>query len=127
MSKAKHVLFVCGSRDYPHHGAIKREIQKRKPDFVMNGGGGDADIFSTVHAHALKIHVLEIEAIWEMGGRGGPIRNAMMTTLLEALLHAGWNVTAVAFSLNDPPQTKGTSDMVSRLAKIGINAEVVRE
>lgn len=92
---------------------------------MLHGGakGVDDACERWVDNHPSKyVHSLVIKARWSLPGlprnrAGGPIRNSMLGTTLDAFRTAENSVCAECFP---GPESIGTHDMIARLRKLGI-------
>lgn len=108
----KRVL-ICGARDYKNKSRIKRKLEKRRPDLVIEGGAPGADTLSGECADELGIAHCTFKANWKVYHKAaGPIRNKWMLSFGEP--DEVW-----AFH-PDLSKSKGTADMVKQAESAGI-------
>lgn len=104
-------VLVCGGRDYSDGLRVYAELDRLKPDIVIEGGAEGADTFAwrwarrNIAAHML----LTFKADWSRDGKAaGPIRN-------QRMIDDGKPDLVLAF-----PGGRGTADMVRRAKHAGI-------
>lgn len=108
-------VLVCGGRDWDDWESVYRELDKRSPTMVINGGAMGADQNARMWARDKNVPCVTLEADWtRLGRRAGPIRNQAMLDELRPDL-------VLAF-----PGGRGTADMVRRARKAGVEVVEVR-
>lgn len=99
-------ILVCGTTTYKDRAAIKREILRRNPTCIINGGAEGADSLALSIAKELGLDFETYEAEWTRYGRpAGPIRN-------QRMLDEGKPDLVLAFF--DGYRSRGTNDMVTK-------------
>lgn len=104
-------VLVCGGRDYSDGDRVYTELDKLRPNVVIEGGAQGADFFARVWAdrNLRDGCCLSYKANWDIHGKAaGPIRNQWM-------LVNGCPDLVLAF-----PGGRGTADMVRRAKRAGI-------
>lgn len=110
-------VIICGSRDFPDEGLVKREIcslvsQLGDVTIVHGGCPTGADAFADRWALDRGASAVEVHhADWSQGKKGGPLRN-------QAMADKGADLCLAFFTkLED---SRGTADMCRRARKAGI-------
>ena len=102
-------VLVCGGRDYNRSDLVFAELDRIKPDCVIEGGALGADAAAAAWAAINKVANLQYIANWaEFGKSAGPLRN-------QRMLDDGMPDLVVAF-----PGGRGTADMVKRARAAGV-------
>lgn len=113
-------LLMCGSRWYRRWGTILAVILHERPDEVIEGEAPGADTIARVVAESLGIPVRKFPADWKRYGKpAGHIRNQQM-------IDEGRPDKGVAFH-PDIENSRGTRDMVERLARARIPYRIVAD
>lgn len=113
-------MLMFGSRWYRRWGTILAVILHERPDVVIEGEAPGADTISRVVAESLGIPVRKFPADWDRYGKAaGMIRN-------QQQIDEGRPDKGVAFH-TDIENSRGTRDMVERLARAGIPYRIVNE
>lgn len=112
-------ILVCGGRDFKDVKLLIDTLDGikigRGVDLLIHGGAQGADTLAGIWAEMKGIAVKKVPADWKKYGRAaGPIRNSEMLKLNPDLV--------VAF-----PGGVGTTDMVVKASKAGIEIIVVGE
>ena len=111
---------ICGGRDFSDSAmfddAMSEIMQLRGcPSRIVEGGANGADKLAFYWATRMAVPVVELYADWDTHGRAaGPIRN-------QKMLDDHHPKALVAF-----PGGKGTTDMIARARKAGIDVIEVR-
>ncbi len=126
----RHILLVCGSRDWSDVQRIADELAAYPATReVMHGAarGADAIAGKVAGGWGRKVHARPAD--WDrLGRRAGPVRNGKMAAELAEAMAAGANVEGLAFGALDRPGNdgrSGTGDMVARLLRIGVSVRWV--
>lgn len=131
------VILCCGDRSWSTYSKIfkelKKEHEKDKIDYVIEGGATGADYQSKQAALNLGIQVVECPANWNFYQKAaGPIRNQKQLELL-LLMHnitllsdsPTCHIEVIAFH-SDIKSSKGTKDMVARAKKAGVKVRIIK-
>lgn len=113
------VILVCGGRTYNNKDKVNEvlsSIHKEKPITVLiHGAAKGADALAGCWARENNIKEKQCPALWNTHGKAaGSIRN-------QKMLDSNTVELVVAF-----PGGKGTSDMVSRARKSGIEVKEIQ-
>ena len=105
----KRCVLVTGGRDYDDRQRVNDTLDDLKVDFLIEGGASGADALARSWAEIRGVHFATVPALWSRFGKtAGPIRNAVMVTLIKALQSTGVECIVIAF-----PGGSGTSNCVS--------------
>jgi hypothetical protein len=118
-------ILVCGSRTWTAQTPIYRELRALPiGTIVVHGAARGADSIAANLATQMGFIVRPYPADWERyGTRAGPIRNSEIL-VKEHLEHEPINlVLAFALGLD---QRSGTSDMVRKAVRVGIEVKLVQ-
>lgn len=119
----KTCVLVTGGRDYQNREKVSETLDAIDPSFLVEGGATGADALARAWADARGIHCATIPALWTKFGRSaGPIRNAVMVSIVKAFEATGTEVTVVAF-----PGGTGTSNCVTLASEQGLTVKRIRE
>jgi hypothetical protein len=112
----KHIVLVCGGRDYSDYPEVSRALRREKPDRVVTGDcptGADRLALLWCQMHP-GVEYQGYPADWKNFQRAaGPMRNAQMLAAEEIDL-------VLAF-----PGGRGTADMVRKAKAKGIPVRFV--
>ncbi len=102
-------VIICGSRVFNDRTLISHVVFNNSlPDFIVTGGAEGADSIGESLADFHDIPLIVMRAQWDKHGRAaGPIRNAGMLDVLNALRECGWETMVYAFPLGKSPGTRG--------------------
>ena len=115
-------VLVTGGRDYANRRSVFDTLDVLKPDVLIEGGAAGADALARAWATERGVQPATFSANWnKLGKPAGPIRNAMMVTVLKALEKAGWECKVVAFSGG-----RGTANCTMTAEESGFVVEKVK-
>jgi hypothetical protein len=110
-------VLVCGSRDWPYRGLIRRVLEQSGATEIIHGDCRGADRIAGEIAKGMGLKVIAVPACWHLHGKAaGPIRNQEMLGLHPEKV--------IAFH-NDIENSRGTKDMVARARAAGIPVSIV--
>jgi hypothetical protein len=102
-------VLVTGGRDYSNSERVFAELDRVKPDLLIEGGATGADALARKWAEDRGVHYVAVPALWNSyGNAAGPRRNIVMVSLLAALASSGCDCLVVAF-----PGGRGTRNCVA--------------
>ena len=114
-------VLITGDRDWTDIETIRAWLSKLQDwgcTIIIEGGARGADKIAGSEARRMGMKVIEVPADWSRYGKGaGLIRNQEMLELKPDLV--------VAFH-SDLPRSKGTTDMVRRARKEGVEVILVK-
>ena len=120
-SITKYKVVVAGCRDFADYELLKEKcdfyLQKKKPEIIVivSGHASGADTLGERYAQERGYETEVYPADWKTNGRAaGPIRNAQMATVADALI-AFWD-----------GKSRGTKNMIDTATKRGLQVAVVR-
>ena len=120
-SITKYKVVVAGCRDFADYELLKEKcdfyLQNKKPEIIVivSGHASGADTLGERYAQERGYETEVYPADWKTNGRAaGPIRNAQMATVADALI-AFWD-----------GKSRGTKNMIDTATKRGLQVAVVR-
>ena len=120
-SITKYKVIVAGCRDFADYELLKEKcdfyLQNKKPEIIVivSGHASGADTLGERYAQERGYETEVYPADWKTNGRAaGPIRNAQMATVADALI-AFWD-----------GKSRGTKNMIDTATKRGLQVAVVR-
>ena len=120
-SISKYKVIVAGCRDFADYELLKEKCDfylqnKKKEDIVIvSGHASGADALGERYAQERDFGLETYPADWKAHGRAaGPIRNAQMAAVADALI-AFWD-----------GKSRGTKNMIDTATKRGLKVAVVR-
>ena len=120
-SITKYKVIVAGCRDFADYELLKEKcdfyLQNQKPEdiVIVSDHASGADALGEHDAQARGYETEIYPADWKTNGRAaGPIRNAQMATVADALI-AFWD-----------GKSRGTKNMIDTATKRGLQVAVVR-
>ena len=120
-SISKYKVIVAGCRDFADYELLKEKcdfyLQNKKPEIIVivSGHASGADTLGERYAQERGYETEIYPADWKTNGRAaGPIRNAQMATVADALI-AFWD-----------GKSRGTKNMIDTATKRGLQVAVVR-
>lgn len=120
-SITKYKVIVAGCRDFADYDLLKEKcdfyLQNKKPEIIVivSGHASGADTLGERYAQERGYETEVYPADWKTNGRAaGPIRNAQMAAVADALI-AFWD-----------GKSRGTKNMIDTATKRGLQVAVVR-
>lgn len=120
-SITKYKVIVAGCRDFADCELLKEKcdfyLQNKKPEniVIVSSHASGADALGERYAQERGLQLETYPADWKAHGRAaGPIRNAQMATVADALI-AFWD-----------GKSRGTKNMIDTATKRGLKVAVVR-
>ena len=120
-SITKYKVIVAGCRDFADYELLKEKcdfyLQNKKPEIIVivSGHASGADTLGERYAQERGYETEVYPADWKTNGRAaGPIRNAQMAAVADALI-AFWD-----------GKSRGTKNMIDTATKRGLQVAVVR-
>ena len=120
-SITKYKVIVARCRDFADYELLKEKcdfyLQNKKPEIIVivSGHASGADTLGERYAQERGYETEVYPADWKTNGRAaGPIRNAQMATVADALI-AFWD-----------GKSRGTKNMIDTATKRGLQVAVVR-
>ena len=131
------IILCCGDRNWTNQKLIKKWLEKKKPDAIIEGGQvtyprsdwsdketnddpWGADYLSGVIADELGIPHFQCKANWDFFKKAaGPIRNSWMIKFMQ--------VSEVLAFHNDIENSRGTKNMIEQAKKKGIKVTIIKE
>ena len=120
-SITKYKVIVAGCRDFAGYELLKEKcdfyLQNKKPEniVIVSGHASGSDALGEHYAQERGYETEIYPADWKTNGRAaGPIRNAQMATVADALI-AFWD-----------GKSRGTKNMIDTATKRGLQVAVVR-
>ena len=120
-SITKYKVVVAGCRDFADYELLKEKcdfyLQNKKPEIIVivSGHASGADTLGERYAQERGYETEVYPADWKTNGRAaGPIRNAQMAAVADALI-AFWD-----------GKSRGTKNMIDTATKRGLQVAVVR-
>ena len=120
-SITKYKVVDAGGRDFAGYELLKEKcdfyLQNKKPEIIVivSGHASGADTLGERYAQERGYETEVYPADWKTNGRAaGPIRNAQMATVADALI-AFWD-----------GKSRGTKNMIDTATKRGLQVAVVR-
>ena len=120
-SITKYKVIIAGCRDFADYELLKEKcdfyLQNKKPEIIVivSGHASGADTLGERYAQERGYETEIYPADWKTNGRAaGPIRNAQMATVADALI-AFWD-----------GKSRGTKNMIDTATKRGLQVAVVR-
>ena len=120
-SITKYKVIVAGCRDFADYELLKEKcdfyLQNKKPEIIVivSGHASGADTLGEHYAQERGYETEIYPADWKTNGRAaGPIRNAQMAAVADALI-AFWD-----------GKSRGTKNMIDTATKRGLQVAVVR-
>ena len=120
-SITKYKVIVAGCRDFADYELLKEKcdfyLQNQKPEdiVIVSDHASGADALGKHYAQERGYETEIYPADWKTNGRAaGPIRNAQMATVADALI-AFWD-----------GKSRGTKNMIDTATKRGLQVAVVR-
>ena len=120
-SITKYKVIVAGCRDFADYELLKEKcdfyLQNQKPEIIVivSGHASGADTLGERYAQERGYETEVYPADWKTNGRAaGPIRNAQMAAVADALI-AFWD-----------GKSRGTKNMIDTATKRGLQVAVVR-
>lgn len=120
-SITKYKVIVAGCRDFADYELLKEKcdfyLQNKKPEIIVivSGHASGADTLGERYAQERGYETEVYPADWKTNGRAaGPIRNAQMAAVADALI-AFWD-----------GKSRGTKNMIDTATKRGLKVAVVR-
>lgn len=118
---SKYRVIIAGCRDFADYELLKERcdycLQNQKPEdfFMVSGHASGADALGERYAQERGFELETYPADWKSHGRAaGPIRNAQMAAVADALI-AFWD-----------GKSRGTKNMIDTATKRGLKVAVVR-
>ena len=118
---SKYRVIIAGCRDFTDYELLKEKcdfyLQNKKPEniVIVSGHASGADSLGERYAQERGYETEIYPADWKTNGRAaGPIRNAQMATVADALI-AFWD-----------GKSRGTKNMIDTATKRGLQVAVVR-
>ena len=119
-SITKYKVVVAGCRDFADYELLKEKcdfyLQNKKPEIIVivSGHASGADTLGERYAQERGYETEVYPADWKTNGRAaGPIRNAQMAAVADALI-AFWD-----------GKSRGTKNMIDTATKRGLQVAVV--
>ena len=119
-SITKYKVIIAGCRDFADYELMKEKcdfyLQNKKKDvIIVSGHASGADALGERYTHERGFGLETFPANWKVHGRAaGPIRNAQMADVANALI-AFWD-----------GKSRGTKNMIDTATKRGLKVAVVR-
>ena len=120
-SITKYKVIVARCRDFADYELLKEKcdfyLQNKKPEIIVivSGHASGADTLGERYAQERGYETEVYPADWKTNGRAaGPIRNAQMAAVADALI-AFWD-----------GKSRGTKNMIDTATKRGLQVAVVR-
>ena len=120
-SITKYKVIVAGCRDFADYELLKEKcdfyLQNQKPEdiVIVSDHASGADALGERYAQERGYETEVYPADWKTNGRAaGPIRNAQMAAVADALI-AFWD-----------DKSRGTKNMIDTATKRGLQVAVVR-
>lgn len=114
-------VLVCGSRRWKGFSVLDARLkQLPRRTHIVTGGAPGADEMAFHWAWRKKWPRTEIPADWDLGYKGGPIRNREMLDLLDPA-----SADFVIAFHEDWPRAKGTKDCVGEALRRGFRVELI--
>ena len=118
---SKYRVIIAGCRDFAAYELLKERcdyyLQNQKPEdiVIVSGHASGADALGERYAQDRGFQLETYPADWKAHGRAaGPIRNAQMAAVADALI-AFWD-----------GKSRGTKNMIDTATKRGLKVAVVR-